>query len=107
MKNTTVTRDEMLGEFSAIVEDTEQLLKSIATAGGDKAQAMRSSVEQNLKSAKERLQQLERSIEEKARVAAKATDTYVHDKPWTSIAVTAGVAAIAGLAIGLLINRRS
>lgn len=106
MTNTTVARDEVLKDFGAIVEDTEQLLKSMAAAGGEKAQAMRTSVEQNLRSAKARLQELERAVEDKARTAARATDAYVHEKPWASVAVAAALAAIIGVVIGLLLNRR-
>jgi ElaB/YqjD/DUF883 family membrane-anchored ribosome-binding protein len=105
--NTTVARDEVLKEFGAIVEDTEQLLKSIAAAGGEKAQAVRTSVEQNLRSAKERLQELELAAEQRARAAARATDAYVHEKPWASMAIAAGIAAIIGVVIGLLLNRRA
>ena len=38
----------------------------------------------------------------KTKAAARATDEYVHESPWTAI----GIAAGAGLLIGLLIGRR-
>jgi ElaB/YqjD/DUF883 family membrane-anchored ribosome-binding protein len=107
MKNTTVTRDELLNEFNAVVDDTEKLLKSIASAGGEKAAAVRAEVEQNLKAAKDKLQALEKTAEEKALRAAHATDEYVHARPWQSIAVVAAIAAVVGLVLGLLLNRRS
>ena len=34
--------------------------------------------------------------------AAKATDEYVHDNPWQAV----GIAAVAGVVLGLLISRR-
>ena len=40
---------------------------------------------------------------ERAKAAATAADEYVHEKPWQVI----GVVAALGLAIGLLLNRRS
>ena len=106
MTSTIGNRDELVNEFNAVVADTERLLKSIAAAGGEKAQTMRATVEQNLKAAKERLEELEQGIEARARSAAKATDQYVHANPWQSVAVAAGIAAIVGIVVGLLLNRR-
>ena len=103
---TTVTRDELVTEFNAVVADTEQLLKSLAAAGGDKAGTMRSSVEQNLRAAKERLAELEKDIEARTIKAAKATDQYVRGHPWQSMAIAAGVFAIIGIVVGLLLNRK-
>jgi ElaB/YqjD/DUF883 family membrane-anchored ribosome-binding protein len=42
------------------------------------------------------------NLVEKGKVAAKATDEYVHENPWRSI----GISAAVGLVIGLLIGRR-
>jgi len=106
MTSTATTRDDLVKEFDTVVTDTENLLKSIATAGGEKAQAMRSAVAENLKTARERLQALEQAAEARARSAVKATDQYVHGHPWQSIAVAAGIAAIVGIVVGLLLNRK-
>lgn len=101
-----VTREKLLRDFNLVVADTEELLKSAATAGGDKANAWRSQVEQNLRAAKEKLVQLEHEAVEKAKVTARATDNYVHQNPWQAIGVAAGVSVLAGLALGLLLNRK-
>jgi ElaB/YqjD/DUF883 family membrane-anchored ribosome-binding protein len=106
MTSTAATRDQLVNEFNTVVADTEHLLKSISTAGGEKAQAMRSAVEENLKTARERLQALEQAVEARTRSAVKATDQYVHGHPWQSIAVASGIAAIVGIVVGLLLNRR-
>jgi ElaB/YqjD/DUF883 family membrane-anchored ribosome-binding protein len=106
MKSTATTRDDLAKEFDTVVTDTEHLLKSLATAGGEKAQAMRSTVEENLKTARERLRALEQAAEERARAAVKSTDQYVHGHPWQSIAIAAGLSAIVGIVVGLLLNRK-
>jgi ElaB/YqjD/DUF883 family membrane-anchored ribosome-binding protein len=108
MNHTTmdVTREKLLRDFNLVVADTEELLKSAATAGGDKANVWRTQVEQNLKAAKEKLVQLEHEAVEKAKVTARATDNYVHQNPWQAIGVAAGVSVLAGLALGLLLNRK-
>jgi ElaB/YqjD/DUF883 family membrane-anchored ribosome-binding protein len=106
MGNTTVKKDELLNEFQAVVADTEQLLKSVASASGEKAQTLREGVEQNLKAAKARLQEIEQAAVAKAKEAATATDKYVHVHPWTAIGIAAALAGFAGLVVGLLIGRR-
>jgi len=106
MGNSAVTKDELLKEFNTVVADTEQLLKSVAAASGDKAHTLREGVEEKLKVAKARLQQLEQAGLEKAKKAATATDEYVHANPWQSIGIAAALAGFAGLVLGLLIGRR-
>jgi ElaB/YqjD/DUF883 family membrane-anchored ribosome-binding protein len=106
VQSTGVSRDKLIGDFNAVISDTEQLLKSLAAAGGEKSTALRASVEQNLKAARERLDELQVAALERTRAAAKATDEYVRDNPWQSMAVVGGLAALAGFVVGLLLNRR-
>lgn len=101
-----VTREKLLKDFNLVIADTEELLKSAASVGGDKAGAWRAEVERNLRIAKERLVDLERNAVEKTKAAAKATDQYVHENPWQAIGMTAGVGVAVGLALGLLLNRK-
>ncbi len=101
-----VTREKLVQDFKTVISDTEELMRSAAAMGGDKASAWRASAEQNLKAAKEKLVQLEQAAVEKTKAAAKATDTYVHDNPWQSIGITAGVSVLIGITIGLLLNRK-
>jgi ElaB/YqjD/DUF883 family membrane-anchored ribosome-binding protein len=106
MTDTHVAREKLVQDFSAVIADTEQLLKTVASAGGEKAQAVRADLERNLRVARERLVKLEKDAVERTRAAAKATDEYVHVHPWQSMLVAAGVAAAAGIVVGLLLNRR-
>jgi ElaB/YqjD/DUF883 family membrane-anchored ribosome-binding protein len=46
-------------------------------------------------------QDLQRSVAEKTRIAASATDDFVRDNPWAAI----GVAATVGCLLGFLISR--
>ena len=103
---TTVATEKLLQDFNDVVSDTEQLLKSFAAAGGEKSQALRANLEQSLAASRERLRQLEARAVERSHAAAKATDEYVHVHPWQSIAVAAGLSAVAGIVLGLLLNRK-
>ena len=106
MTQADVAKDKLLKDFNQVVSDTEELLRSVAATGGEKAQALRAGVEQNLQVARQRLRELEQSAVERTRAAAKATDEYVHVHPWQSIAIAAGIAAVVGIVLGLLLNRR-
>jgi len=101
-----VTREKLVQDFRTVIADTEELMKSAAAVGGDKASALRASVEQNLKAAKAKLAQLEHAAVEKTKAAARATDAYVHENPWQSVGITAGVGVLVGITIGLLLNRK-
>jgi len=106
MTQAQVARDKLLHDFNEVVADTEALLKSVAATGGEKTQALRASVEHSLQAARERLHELEEDARTRALAAAKATDAYVRGHPWQSIAIASGIAAVAGIVLGLLLNRR-
>ncbi|HEX7926545.1 MAG TPA: DUF883 family protein [bacterium] len=98
------TRQKLLDEFDAVVSETEQLLKSISgsVASGEMTSTMRAKLEQNLRDAKERLVDLEKTIIKHGRDAARAADDYVHENPWRSVGIAAGV----GFLLGILLSRR-
>ena len=101
-----VTKNQLIEQFNAVVTETEQLLKSVATAGGEKASAMRASAEQSLANAKDRLRDLQHAATDKVGAASKSTDEYVHEHPWQAIGVAAGLAVITSVVVSLLLNRR-
>ena len=95
-------RARLIEDFSAVLAEAEEMLKRAASETGDKARDLRSQVESKLLTAKLRLQELEGQAVEHAKLAARATDDYVHENPWQAI----GVAAAVGLLVGLVISRR-
>jgi len=62
----------------------------------------RERIQASLASARVKLAETERAVLDKAKLAATATDEYVHEHPWHAV----GVAAVIGLLLGALINRR-
>jgi ElaB/YqjD/DUF883 family membrane-anchored ribosome-binding protein len=104
--STDAIKHKLLADFNAVVTEADQFLKLVADEGGDKADALRSRVERNLNTAKDRLRNLEDAVLEKTRETARATDEYVHENPWQTIGVAAGLSALFGVAIGLLLYRR-
>ena len=100
--NNENTRDKLVDEFSSVLSEAETLLDKATKESGEKARDLRTQVESRLLSAKLRLQELEGQARDRAKQAARATDDYVHDHPWTAI----GIAAAVGFVFGLLLNRR-
>lgn len=101
-----VTKGQLIEQFNAVVTETEQLLKSVATAGGEQAGAMRESAEQSLAKAKDRLLELQHAATDQVAAASKTTDEYVHTHPWQAIGMAAGFAAITSVVVSLLLHRR-
>ena len=101
-----VSKDQLIAEFNAVVAETEHLLKSVAAASGEKAGALRDSAEQKLAAAKDSLLRLQQTASEKTSAMARATDEYAHEHPWHVIGIAAGVAAVVGVTLALLLNRR-
>jgi ElaB/YqjD/DUF883 family membrane-anchored ribosome-binding protein len=102
-ENPENARERLVDDLANVLGEAEEMLKRAAAETGDKARDLRSQVETKLLRAKLRLQEIEGEAVDRAKAAARATDDYVHDHPWHAI----GVAAAIGLAIGLLLNRRT
>ena len=100
MNDSQVTKDKLVSDFKAVVADTEELLKLTAGQAGDKVADVRGRLTEKLSAAKYKLQDLEAAVVQKTKAAARATDDYVHDNPWRSVGVAAGIGFIAGLLIG-------
>ena len=98
--DTRAARDRLIEDLKVVVQDAEELLKATAGQTGDKISAVRARAEESLRNARRRLGELEEDVVARARSAAKATDALVHEKPWQSIAIAAGVAFLLGLLAG-------
>jgi ElaB/YqjD/DUF883 family membrane-anchored ribosome-binding protein len=94
--------EQLLQDVRDVLSSTEDLLQAAGDEGGEKAKELRQRVSANLRQAKKRLIEVEQAVAGKAKAAAKATDEYVHENPWKSIGIAAGV----GLLLGVLISRR-
>jgi len=104
--NSQAMKRRLLADFNAVVHEADQLLTSITDEGGDTAEALRGRVERNLNAAKARLRDLEDAVMDKTRATAHATDEYVHENPWQTVGVAAGIGAACGALICLMLYRR-
>jgi len=99
---TEVARDRLVADFRAVIGDTEELLRATANQTGERVTAARERLEERLREARDQLTELQATVSQRARMAASATDEYVHDHPWPSV----GVAAAVGFLLGMLTCRR-
>lgn len=95
-------REKLLADFQAVIADTEELMKSVSSDSAGKTQALRDKVQENLKQAREYLQDIEEAVVDKSKVAARATDEYVHENAWRTVGIAVGL----GILIGMLLRNR-
>jgi ElaB/YqjD/DUF883 family membrane-anchored ribosome-binding protein len=98
----TVNKDKLIADMKVVVADAEELLRATANQAGDKAAELRAKVQDHLNNAKASLAEAQAVMVDRAKQVGRATDDYVHDNPWRSVGVAAGV----GFIVGLLIGRR-
>jgi len=96
-----VSKEKLMQDLRVVVADAEELLRATAGQAGEKVSAARERIQENLAAAKERLAAAQDAVVARTREAAKVTDEYVHENPWKAV----GIAAGAGLIIGMLISR--
>jgi ElaB/YqjD/DUF883 family membrane-anchored ribosome-binding protein len=95
-------KDKLVGDLKTLIADSEELLRASAGQAGEKISAARERIQASLATAKVKLGEAEQAAIEQAKKAARATDEYVQDNPWRAV----GIAAVAGLVLGVLISRR-
>ena len=98
----TVSREKLVADARVVLEDVEGLLAQAAAASGQQAQDLRDRASAALARAKYKLQDAQVAVAENTRAAARATDHWVHEHPWSAIGIGAGI----GFLIGLLVARR-
>lgn len=96
------TKDKLMDDLHQGIADAEEMLKLTANQAGEHTAQLRERVRDRMSKAKVELQHLQQATVEKAKAAGHATDVFVHDNPWKSIGIAAGI----GLVVGLLISRR-
>ncbi len=95
-------QEQLISGVKASLNDAEALLREAASATGERADELRVQAMKSLRQTRETLNGAQDQALAHARRAVRATDHYVHDKPWQAI----GVAGLVGLLVGALLTRR-
>jgi ElaB/YqjD/DUF883 family membrane-anchored ribosome-binding protein len=99
---TDAQRDNLITDAKTLMSDADEIVKSMASASGEKLADLGEKLRAKLRIAKEKIADAQYAVADKAKAAARATDDYVHDNPWQAV----GAAAAIGFVLGLLVNRR-
>lgn len=98
----TVHKEKLMSDLRAVIAEAEELLRMTSDQGGAGAADVRDRVKARMNQAKADLVDLQEAAIARAKEAGHATDEFVHENPWRSIGIAAGI----GLVTGLLISRR-
>ncbi|WP_229415936.1 DUF883 family protein [Pseudoduganella armeniaca] len=95
----TAARDRLMSDLKKTISDAEQWLRGAAHS--EEVGEARAKMQETLRSAKTNLLTLEDSVLARTKLAAQATDTYVHDNPWKAVIV----GGVVGLLLGVIVSR--
>jgi ElaB/YqjD/DUF883 family membrane-anchored ribosome-binding protein len=98
MQDSEATAEKLAADLRLVISDAEALLRVTAGQAGETIAAARAKVQESLDSARIELGALGEEYAQQVR----AVDGYVRGHPWQA----AGIAALAGIVLGLLISRR-
>ena len=102
MEHNEVTKEKLVSDLMLVIGDAEALLGATAHQAGEKVAALRTRVQESLTGAKQRVAEIGATTVDSAKVAARATDTFVRENPWQAV----GIGAAVGVILGMLISRR-
>ena len=98
-----ITKRKLMEDLKGVVNDAEELLKKAASEQTREWIATaQAKAKKSLKAANDWLVEEEGAMTAKARATAKATEDYVRANAW----MVMGMAALAGLVVGILAVRR-
>lgn len=101
-ENTTLSQEKIVSNIKSVIADAEEILVATADQTGEKIATLRTTIRERLLDARIRLDEVEQSMRDKTRAAARATDDYVHDNPWQAVSIGAGI----GFLLGFILGRR-
>lgn len=101
MTSTEQHKEKLMSELTQVLKDAEEFIKHSEEQASEGFHSTRQKLESTLKNAKTEINHIEDLVVRKSKEVAHNADDYVHENPWK----TAGIAAGVGLLIGLLIAR--
>jgi ElaB/YqjD/DUF883 family membrane-anchored ribosome-binding protein len=91
------------GQVNNFLDSVEDLTKALKDIESPDIARVRAKVKVALVAAKSAVSDTASQLRSQAQQAGKRTDAFVRDNPWQVI----GIAAVVGLAVGILASRRS
>lgn len=91
------TSDSSSRTMRDLISGTEDLLRSTASYSGSEIESARDKLKHQLDAARDQARGWERAAWDRARVVSHATDEYVHENAWKSIAGAVLLGVLAGI----------
>jgi len=91
------------GQIDSFLDSVEDLTKALKDIETPEIAKVRAKVKMALTAAKSAVSDTAYQLRSQARQVSQRTDGFVRDNPWQVI----GIAAVVGLAVGILASRRS
>lgn len=95
------SKNALVKDLKGVVGDADQLLNQLVNSTTEEFTSARSKIETSLADTRARLHEARMVVSERACFAADATQKYVHENPWKTVGLIAGL----GLVIGILSRR--
>ncbi|XXQ68477.1 DUF883 family protein [Neisseriaceae bacterium B1] len=95
-------KEALLKEIRSVLNDVESLYEEGVDRGEEETRALKAKLKDQLGAAQSKLQNFEERAVEQVKHHAKVADDYVNEKPYYAM----GFVGLAGLVLGVLLNRR-
>ena len=92
----------LIDDLRAVVADAEALIEASVHDAGERASQVRARAQGSVDKARERLNELEEDVTQRAKAATDDAAQYVREHPLQSV----GIAAAIGVVVGLMLGRR-
>jgi ElaB/YqjD/DUF883 family membrane-anchored ribosome-binding protein len=102
MSDITVQNEKLVEDLRQVISDAEELLRMTSDQLTESSAEVRGRIQTGLHLSRAKLAHLQEVAVNKAKAFGSTADGFVHENPWKSI----GVAAGAGMLIGMLLRRR-
>ena len=99
---TDASTRQLIDDLRAVVADAEALMASTAGEASERVHEARDRASESVGKARARLADIDSDLGARAEAVADEALRFVRDNPWQAL----GVAAVAGLVVGLTIGRR-
>jgi len=97
MRSTSPTNPNALGrDIQNVVSDAQELLKTVQSEGESKIADVKAKVATQVDTAKQKLGEIQQTVQDGAKLAMNETDAYVRSNPWTSIGIGMAIGAVIG-----------
>jgi ElaB/YqjD/DUF883 family membrane-anchored ribosome-binding protein len=105
LDNSSVRKVKKMANASIndFLDNVDDLTKAIKDVDSPEIARVRAKVKMALAAAKSALSDGAAQVRGQARQVSRTTDSYVRDNPWQVV----GIAAVVGIALGVLMTRRS